>query len=150
MPVTYATHELVSKAWVKAAQNSTAVAMMLPQDSDTWYSTGFTQLSITGSSSNDYYALRSCVITAHCWAASQNKNSQNAPWGQAEQLAEAIAQGTWNESVAKVNNLSLGVTGAPTVHVLEAKIVEDPMRVPADEKHLAHFTVSIQLWWVQR
>lgn len=150
MPITYATHDLVGVAWVKDVLSATAVGTTLPEDSDGWWTTGFTQTSITGSNSHDYYALRSCVITAHCWAARENKNSQNAPWGQANQIAEGIANATWDETKSKNNNLSLGVTGAPSVRVLEAKIVEDPKRVPSDETYKAHYTVSVQLWWVQR
>lgn len=157
MPITYANSELVARAWLLAQQGIPAnkVGTTLPQDVTTWSSTGFIQIIVTGGSPNLYYGYRRPVITAHCWAI--NPDKQTPPWGKAADLAEAIVQACHTENGRE--NLSLGVSGAPTVRVTQAWIIKEPKRIPwgfpsgqgsfIDPGEAAHFTVDFQLAWAE-
>lgn len=157
MPITYANSELVTRAWLLAQPGIPAnkVGTTLPQDISTWASTGFIQVIVTGGSSNYYYGYRCPAITAHCWAI--NPNKQTPPWGMAADLAEAIVHACHREN--GLENLSLGVSGAPTVRVTQAWILKEPRRIPwgfpsgqgsfIDPGEAAHYTVDFQIAWAE-
>lgn len=150
MAITRANHELVTVAWLKRVTGLATVNTTVPEDSGTWWSTGFLQPAVIKSETNRYYQLRSCIVVVHCWAARQDITSQRPPWGQANDLAENVAAACFDPDLFQVDTLSLGVPGAPSVRVMQAALIEDPMRAPNDDAHMAHYTTTVQLWWTER
>lgn len=150
MATTRANHELVVVAWLKSVTGLNTVGTTVPEDSSTWYSTGFLQPIVIKSDTNKYYQLRSCIAVIHCWAARADVTSQRPPWGQANELAENVVAACFDPSLFQSHDLSLGVSGAPSARVLQVALIEDPMRAPNDDAHMAHYTTAIQLWWNEK
>lgn len=164
MPPKHANSELAAIAWLKLQTDipTNSVGTVLPQGLDgqapAWASTGFIQIAISGrGTSLNEFGYRAPVLTAHCWATSPNK--QKPPWGQACDLAESV----WDACLIEGNgreNLTLPVTGAPRVRVLQAWGVQEPRRVPwgfptlgrgsyINPGNTAHYTVDFQLAWAE-
>lgn len=145
----YATSESVAVAWLKSL-GLTAVATTVPEDSSTWYQTGFVQVEKTGARVDPYLKLRSNVITCHIWAARQNRNSQNPPWGQANEIAETIVDGCYDDSKSADIGLTLPASvGSLPVKVLSVWLIQDPTRAPSDDQSMAHYVCDLQISWVQ-
>jgi hypothetical protein len=159
MGITHANTELVARAYLKTITGlpTNQIGTTLPQKISTWASTGYIQLIVIyGTKGNIYYGYRRPVITIHCWAI--NPNGQNPPWGKACDLAEII-YAKLLETGNGIENLSLGVAGAPDVRVLQAWEVSEPKRVPwgfpsgegsfVDPGNMAHYTMDIQIAWCE-
>lgn len=145
----YAGTESVAIAWLKSL-GLTAVSTTVPEDHTTWYQTGFVQVEKTGSRVDPYLKLRSNVITCHIWAARQDRNSQNPPWGQANQIAELIVDGCYDRAKSSGVVLTLPSSlGSLPVTVLSAWLIQDPTRAPSDEQFMAQYVLDFQLSWVQ-
>lgn len=146
----YAATETVAVAWLKSL-GLTAVGTTVPEDHTSWYATGFVQVEKTGTRIDPYLKLRSNVITCHIWAARQDRNAQNPPWGQANQIAELIVDGCFDPSKSAGVALTLPASvGALPVTVLSAWLIQDPTRAPSDEQFMAHYVLDLQMSWVQR
>lgn len=159
MPIQHANAELAARAWLKTVPGLPVnqIGTTLPQDLSTWQSTGYVQVITSGpGSSSKYFGYRAPVITAHCWAV--KVGGQKPPWGKAADLAECI-----RAELIKDDNgherLSLGVTGAPDIRVLQAWSVDEIKRLPwgfpsgqgsfVDPGNAAHFTISFQIAWAE-
>lgn len=145
----YVTTESVAVAWLKSL-GLTAVATTVPEDTSTWYQTGFVQVEKTGARVEPYLKIRSNVITCHIWAARQDRNAQNPPWGQANQIAELIVDGCYDLSKSTGVVLTLPASlGSLPVTVLSTWLIQDPTRAPSDEQFMAHYVLDLQISWVQ-
>lgn len=168
MPIKRANSELAAIAWLKLQQDmpTNAIGTTLPHTgprgpngptAPTWASTGFIQVIATGTNRSERnHPLRRPIITAHCWAV--NPNKQTPPWGQACDLAEGI----WRACLIEGNgreNLTLPVSAAPRVRVLQAWGVNEPKRIPwgfpsgqgsfINPGNTAHYTVEFQIAWAE-
>jgi hypothetical protein len=145
----YAATESVAVEWLKSL-GLTAVGTTVPEDSATWTGTGFVQVEKTGTRVDPHLKLRSNVITCHVWAARSNRNSQNPPWGQANQIAELIVDGCYDPLKSENKRLILPDSlGALPVKVLSAWLIQDPTRAPSDEQFMAHYVLDLQISWAQ-
>lgn len=157
MGIQHANSELAVQAWLKTVPGlpTSQIGSTLPQDQNSWASTGFVQyMVIGGGMSSKYYGYRAPVVTAHCWAS--NPNTQNPPWGRACDLAESI----YKELIVSNGreNLSLAVTAAPKVRILQAWELGEPKRIPwgfpagkgfIDPANTAHYTIDFQIAWAE-
>lgn len=159
MGIAHANSELVARAYLKTIPGlpTSQIGTTLPQNLSTWAATGFVQLIVSmGNKSNKYYGYRRPIVTAHCWAV--NPNAQTPPWGKAVDLAETIYEHLLVEGNG-VENLSLGVSGAPEVRVLQAWVMSEPKRIPwgfpsgqgsfVDPANTAHYVMDFQLAWAE-
>ncbi|GAX54743.1 hypothetical protein [Streptomyces olivochromogenes] len=145
----FAQAESVAVAWLKSL-GLTAVATEVPEDSGSWWSTGFVQVEKTGSVINPHVKLRNNVITCHIWAARQDRNKQNAPYGQANQIGELIVDACFNESYQHWDTVLSASLGSIPVRVINVSLLQDPTKVPSDDAHMAHYVMDIQITWVQK
>lgn len=164
MGIKHANAELVAIAWLKQQANIpvNAVGTTLPEGTldvpPAWLDTGFIQVMVSGrGTSESHLGYRAPVMTAHCWAASRNK--QKPPWNQANDLAEDI----WHACAIDNNgieNLTLSVTAAPKVRILKAWGVGEPRRLPygfptlgrgsfINPGNTAHYVVDFQIAWAE-
>lgn len=159
MPPRHANSELAAMAWLKQVPGLPAnrIGTTLPQDESAWADDGYVQVIVTGMGrSSKYYGYRAPVITAHCWAV--NVGKQTPPWGKACDLAEDIYAQLLVEGNG-IENLTLPVTSAPPIRVLQAWAIEEPKRIPwgfpsgqgsfIDPANTAHYTVSFQIAWAE-
>ncbi|WP_158697823.1 hypothetical protein [Streptomyces prunicolor] len=149
MANSYAGTESVAVAWLKSL-GLTQVATTVPEDHTTWYTTGIVQVEKTGAVVDPFLKLRSNVITCHVWAARQDRNAQNPPWNQANQIAELISDACYDSSKSVNIGLTLPASlGSLPVKVLSAWLIQDPTRAPSDEQFMAHYVLDLQISWVQ-
>lgn len=148
MTVTYATTEAVAVAWVKSL-GLTGVGTTVPEDSSTWHSTGFVQVIKTGGAPDPYLKFRNNVITCDIWAAREDVNSQNPPWGQAAEIAETIVAGCYDVSKSNVGLILPASLNSIPVKVSSVWLITDSTRAPSDEAHKAHYLLDFQITWVQ-
>ncbi|MBT2365242.1 hypothetical protein J7E88_07885 [Streptomyces sp. ISL-10] len=157
MGIQYANSEIVARAWLLGLPGIPAgkVNTTLPQDKSSWSETGFVQIAVTGGSPTTENSLRRPVITATCWAvnpASKNSPAPNmqpgkAPWGKANDLAEAIVRGCEAENGRGV---TLSPAAAPGAQVLQAWVLSEPRRSPVqDGNPVARYVVDFQIAWVE-
>lgn len=168
MPIRHANSELAAIAWLKAQNDlpTNSIGTTLPHagpraaegpTAPTWASTGFIQVITTGATkSARNHPYRAPVITAHCWAV--NPNKQTPPWGMACDLAEEIWQCCLIEGNGR-ENLSLPVSGAPRIRVLQVWGIQEPKRIPwgfpsgqgsfINPGNTAHYTVDFQIAWAE-
>lgn len=145
----FAQVESVAIAWLKSL-GLTAVATELPEDSGSWWPTGFVQVEKTGSVINPHLKLRNNVITCHIWAAREDRNKQNAPYGQANQIGELIVDACFDENHQHANLVLPVNLGAIPVRVINVSLLQDPTKVPSDDAFMAHYVMDVQMTWVQR
>lgn len=163
MPIQHANSELVARAWLRTIPElpTNQIGTTLPQKKSdgtySWQESGFVQVIVTGrGTSSMYYGYRAPVITAHCWAV--NPHSQTPPWGKACDLAEAIHEKLLQDDNG-TENLTLGVSGAPEVRVMQAWLIDEVKRIPwgfpsgqgsfVDPGDAAHYTIAFQLAWAE-
>lgn len=159
MPPRHANSELAAIAWLKTVPGLPVnqIGTTLPQDNSTWAASGYVQVMVVGpGKSSKYYGYRAPVVLAHCWAV--NVDKQTPPWGKACDLAEDIYAQLLVHSNG-IEDVTLPVSGAPKIRVLQAWCVDEPKRIPwgfpsgqgsfIDPANTAHYTVSFQIAWAE-
>lgn len=141
----YPTSDLVAAAWVRLVPDlSAGVASSLPSDGSTWAANGFVQVQAVGGTPPTHVPMRRPVLGVDCWAV--NLNSQKAPWGKANSLAELIRAACENCDNFGVR-LDLGASyGA--ARVLTAYLLTEPRRVLGDASNYARYQFDLAVNWV--
>lgn len=139
------TSDLVVAAWLRLAPGlSAGVASSLPSDAATWAANGFVQAATVGGTPPTHVPMRRPVVGVDCWAV--NPNSQKAPWGKANSLAELI-----RSACERCDNfgvrLDLGANYS-AARVLTAMLLTEPRRVNGDAANYARYTFDLALNWV--
>lgn len=162
-----ANSELAAITWLKTIPGlpTNAIGTTVPMGADSstppsWVNTGFVQVLVTGrGSTENNIPYRAPIITAHCWAASGNK--QKPPWGQANDLAETIWAATLVEGNGIENlDLAVNVASPPTIRILQVWGVQEPRRVPfgfptmgrgqfINPGNTGQYTVDFQIAWAE-
>ena len=152
--------EQVTVAWLRSQTDLSGIPIgtTLPQDTSSWASTGFIQISVVGRGhSNPEIGYRSPVMTAFCWAL--NPKKQNPPFGKANDLADII----WDCCSFEHNgieNLTTAVSAAPKARVLQVVGVQEPRRhkwgfptldtgAVINQGNTALFTVDFEIAWAE-
>lgn len=138
--------ELVAVAYLKTVPGlGSNVATDLPQDNSTWSASGFVQVMTVGGTPNAYSPIARPVVSVDCWAVSPN--SSKPPWGKANQLAEDIRAAV-HGGVLLPQRVTVGAAYAKA-DVVEARILSEPRRIPDDDADYAHFSLDLELHWIE-
>lgn len=145
--------DLVAVAWASTVPglSSSMVATTLPSPPGSWadtttqVGTGFVTARTTGGTEEPAYGLRGPVVTFDCYA--YKVGSAHPQWNKACNIAELIAAATRNYQ-QPAWGLSLP-NNYPPARVVGAWMVESPRRAYGDPGNYAHYTLSVQLKWVQ-
>ena len=123
---------------------SAMVAAVLPADTSKWASTGFiTATPVAGLPGIDI-PTRHPLVQVDCWAV--KPGAQRPPWGQVDQLTEAVVAGC-----QAARPVTLTVTaGASTAHarMLGVWVATEPMRLYSDDSSYARKRLDLRLDWV--
>lgn len=145
MPVVLrATTELVACAWIAGIEGVTSdmVATTLP-DSTSWSTNGFIQVYGVGGSPQNHNPLRQPVVNVDCWAVSPNSNK--APWGKANYLAELVYAASMDFDGAR---RIVTLPGSfPQARVLGVVVQTEPRRIPSDQAGYARYQFDMRLDW---
>lgn len=136
------TTELVACAWIAGIEGVTSdmVATTLP-DSTSWSTNGFIQVYTVGGSPKLHNPLRQPVLNVDCWAVSPNSNK--APWGKANYLAELV----WDASMVSPGRVVTLPGSYPQARVLGVDVLQEPRRVPSDQAGYARYQFDMQIHW---
>lgn len=141
-----ATAERVAVEFVKSLEGIAAdkVAANLPEVA-AYVTTGFIVVDAIGNRPSFENKLRKTMVQATCWTVNA-KNAQKPLWGKANELAEDVVAGLFEE-----NGRVLDLGGAyPRVHVMQAVLRGDPRKVPvSDGTGRARFCVEFELVWTE-
>lgn len=141
----YPTSDLVVAAWLRLVPNLTAgVASAVPADTATWAAAGFVQVASVGGNPPTHLPVRRPVCSVDCWAV--NPNSQKAPWGKANSLAELIRVACEECTNYGVRLELPGSYGA--ARVLTAYLLTEPRRVLNDAANYARYQFDLAVDWV--
>lgn len=135
--------ELVAIHWLKGIEGlpTDKIAAITPEPSK-YATTGFVRATVVGGVPNAYTFMQNSLVQIDCFA--YNANSDKAPWGKANTLAETIKRAI--ESPAR----DVTTPGEfEDAHVHEVIVVTDPRRVP-DEDGVARFQMDVRMHWTRR
>ena len=134
--------EVVGVAWVATVDGVTPeqVSTTLPRDAATWAPSGYIQVSSVGGSPDKDFPMRRPVLQLDFWAV--NPDSGKPPWGKANQLAELVRWGTYDQRY--VRTVELPGLYLPA-RVMSAYLLDEPRRVPDDDASYARYTANLQL-----
>lgn len=139
------TSDIVGAAWLRLVPGLTAgVASAVPSDASTWADNGFVQVQTVGGSPPMHMPVRRPVMSVDCWAV--NLNSQKAPWGKANSLAELI-RSACEEFTNFGVRLSLPGEYA-AARVLTAYLMTEPRRILNDAANYARYQFDLAVDWV--
>jgi hypothetical protein len=140
--------EMAAVAWVKQVPgvDPTKVATTLPRDVDAWAATGFVTVSGVGGSPNVHVAMRRPVVSISAWAVTPN--SEKAPWGRAQALAERVFAAFYDPEMFPHR-----VTFPESVDFYPASIrtghpLAEPRKVPGSEAGYAQVQFDATFAWV--
>jgi hypothetical protein len=140
------TNELVAVSWLKTVSD-TSVATELPQDSTTWASAGFTQVTSVGGTPDNDIPIAAPVLSLDFWAAPAVTGSGKPQWNMANARAEVV-----RAAVLDHRAVPTVLTDFPAVYsdarVLGAQLLSEPRRIRGDEADYAHYQCDLRLWWV--
>jgi hypothetical protein len=136
--------EMVGIAWVKSlpGMDATKVATVVPGDTSKWSATGFVTVTAVGGSPNIYVPMRHPVVQISAWMV--RENSEKAPWGEAQVLAEAIHAAFYDQA-----NLAQTFTWTnyrPAV-LHSGYPLQEPRKIPGSAAGYAHVQFDAQLHW---
>jgi hypothetical protein len=134
----------VTTAWLAGVTGVPAAGGDLPTDNTTWAASGFAQVTTVGGTPDVDVPLRRPVVRVSCWAC-RTPADDTPPWGQAEALAEAIADATWSAGVGRTVTLP---TGYRSARVLSVVVVGEPRRIPSDPAGYARVDLDLSVDWV--
>lgn len=141
----YPTSDLVAAAWLRLVPGlASGVASSLPSDAATWATAGFVQAATVGGTPPVHAPMRRPVVSVDCWAV--NPNSQKAPWGKANSLAELI-RGACELNANFGVRLDLGANYS-AARVLTAYLLTEPRRVLGDAANYARYSFDLSVNWV--
>lgn len=158
------TNELVACAYLIAAVPGFTAAMVgtgLPQKVESWYQTGFVQVSsVVGGTPNPYVPLNNPVVSVKCWGVnlktSQNITGQTEysvqekpPWQITAQLPERIRNALRQQTGAadSVRTVAMAPGGFAHATVHSAYMLTEPKRALGDLGSYACFQFELFLKW---
>ncbi len=158
------TNELVACAYLIAAVPGLTPAMVgtgLPQKVESWYQTGFVQVSsVVGGTPDAYVPLNNPVVSVKCWGVNlkqtQNTSGQTVysvtekpPWQITAQLPERIrnALRASTGAGAAARTVAMAPNGFAHATVHSAYMLTEPKRGLGDLGSYACFQFELYLKW---
>jgi hypothetical protein len=148
------TSELVAVYWLKALTelHPDFISPILPGPDPesgnlSWGASAYVQVQAVGGTPDIDVPLRNPVLSIDTWAT--NVGKKRAPWGRANNAAEAIVNAVWDldeNSVLYRRPVNLPAAYQDAL-VLNATAGE-PARRPSDEANYAHYGFELTLNWV--
>jgi hypothetical protein len=134
--------ELVAVHWLRSLGLAPGIATSLPERSASFASHGFVRVAVVGGAPDLDTGRQASVIRLDAFAYAEG--SRTPPFGKAATILANVK--------AHVDGLQVHGRVTTPATFLDARImgaatVSDPQRVP-DEGGMAHYTMSVQLWWV--
>lgn len=143
------TNELAAITWLRTLPGvpSTKVSTRLPEDNSLISASGFVTVMTLGGSSDIYNPHRAPVLEIKTWA-HRGPGQKEAPWWQANQIAEAIYE-------ACLDHRSFGGvlatrSGYDNVCVPSAYLLSEPRKLESDDGEFAVYVFELQLHWTRR
>ena len=140
---------LVAKAWLLGVTGIPAgkVARELPEDTSTWFETGFISIPGTvGGGSQTEVPLRQPVLDVRFWSQPRKTSSQKVSWNRASELAEFAYDGSYDPALSVQRVLTIG-TGFDDARVLTVLCPSEPQELPQQDSDFACFTMPMQFNW---
>lgn len=150
------TSDMVAVAWLGGVPGllPSLVATTLPRDHTTWATSGFVTVAAIAGTTHMYLPVRQPVTQVDCWAV--NPNSNQPPWGKANQFAERIRSHV-EEHPRPTSFYRLLTFPQGDYHgaqVTQAIMRTEPRRgivqgisPTGDEASYAHYLFDLELWW---
>lgn len=123
----------------------TKVASSLPGDVGAWASTGFWQVLPVGGTPAAEVRLRRPVLQLSAWAV--NPNSQKAPWGKAQAIAELVFNGLLDPATYPLTPEPMA--GYIEARILQAYPISEPRQIPGSQAGYAQVQFDFEMRWVK-
>lgn len=152
-----ANSEIVFEAWLRGVTgvDPNKLGSTLPQD-QAWADTGFIQFAVVGGVPDLDNPIRKPVFGLDFWAISPTPGSNKPPWWQANNLAETVLAGCYNDAnpAAGGRDVSAVLQAAHPQYdgarVLSVYSLSEPRRVYEDISSYARYTMDVLCNWVRK